>query len=226
MLFKTRGIVLSHIRYRETSIIVKIYTEAFGIQSYIVNSVRSKNSKPKIALYQPLTLLDLVVYHKDSVSIHRISEVKTDVPLFSIPFDFRKSCIGIFLTEVLVKTLKEETSNPSLFNFLHQSILTLDNLTKNFESFHLQFLLGLTVYLGFAPEKPGDIFEQVSRNRTIHERIHQILEDLFQSSYTISIPMSVHERRETLDLILKFFQINVENFGELKSVEVLKDLMS
>ena len=63
MLHKTKGIVISFVKYRETSIIVKIYTEAFGIQTYIENGVRSAKGKNKIALFQPLTLLDLVVYH-------------------------------------------------------------------------------------------------------------------------------------------------------------------
>jgi DNA repair protein RecO (recombination protein O) len=226
MLFKTLGIVLSHIKYRETSIIVKIYTEAFGIQSYVVNSVRSKNSKPKIALYQPLTLLDLVVYHKESQPIHRISEVKTDIPLATIPFDFKKSCIGIFLTEILVKTLKEENSNPALFTFLHQSILSLDNLTKNYENFHIQFLLGLANFLGFALETAGDLLEQVRKKNIGEERISEILELMLNSNYTMAIPISTTERREILELIIKFYQLNVENFGELKSIEVLKDLMS
>jgi DNA repair protein RecO (recombination protein O) len=75
MLHKTRGIALNYIRYRESSIIAKIYTEAFGIQSYIVNGVRSSKSKMnRIALFQPLTLLDMVVYHKSKeATIHRIS---------------------------------------------------------------------------------------------------------------------------------------------------------
>jgi DNA repair protein RecO (recombination protein O) len=51
MLHKTRGIALSYVKYRETSIIVRIFTRQFGIQSYIVNGVRSKSAKTKIALF-------------------------------------------------------------------------------------------------------------------------------------------------------------------------------
>ena len=92
MLQKTRGLVLSHIRYQETSIIVKIYTEELGLQSYIVNSVRTKSSKTnKIALFQPLTLLDLVVYYNEKKSINRISEQKCNYPFSSIPFNIVKS---------------------------------------------------------------------------------------------------------------------------------------
>ena len=49
MIFKTRGIVFRFTKFQETSIIVTIFTELFGLQSYIVNGVRSKSSKNKIA---------------------------------------------------------------------------------------------------------------------------------------------------------------------------------
>ena len=76
MLYKTRGIALSYIRYKESSIIARIFTETFGMQSYIVNGIRSKNAKTKIALFQPLTILDLVVYNNKKKDINRISERK------------------------------------------------------------------------------------------------------------------------------------------------------
>lgn len=225
MLFKTKGIVLNYIKYRESSIIVKIYTEAFGNQSYIVNSVRSKSAKPKIALYQPLTLLDLVVYHKESTPLHRISEIKIDIPLHSLPYDFKKTCIGMFLKEVLIKCLKEETANPDLFNFLNYSVLTLDNLEKGFENFHLQFLINLSNYLGFAPTSARDLFNELFQKNLYNKELEDLMNKLLESSYTASLSITNMERREILDLLLKFYELNVEGFRELKSVEVLKDLM-
>ena len=106
MLHKTKGIVLHFIRYSDTSIIAKIYTEAFGLQSYIVNGVRSKSAKNKIALFQPLTLLDLVVYHKENSTLQRISEMRCAEPYQSIPFKVHKSSIALFTAEILQKTLK------------------------------------------------------------------------------------------------------------------------
>src|SRR6188768_3165830 len=97
MLHKTRGIVFRFTKYGETSIIVNIFTELFGMQSYIVNGVRSKSSKNKIALYQPLTLLDLVVYHRDNANILRIKEIKCLYPYQFIPMDVRKSTIAMFV---------------------------------------------------------------------------------------------------------------------------------
>uniref|UniRef100_UPI0040478437 recombination protein O N-terminal domain-containing protein n=1 Tax=Roseivirga sp. TaxID=1964215 RepID=UPI0040478437 len=57
MLHTTRGIVLNYIKYGETPIIVRVFTEAFGVQSYIVNSARTAKGRGKMALYQPLSLL-------------------------------------------------------------------------------------------------------------------------------------------------------------------------
>ncbi|MFC0185163.1 DNA repair protein RecO [Pseudarcicella hirudinis] len=150
MLRKTKGIVINYIRYRETSIIVKIFTEEFGIQTFIENGVRSAKSKNKIALFQPLTLLDLVVYHKEGKDLHRISELKCLIPFQTLPFNIYKSSIALFITEILGKCMKEETGNISLFRFLLNSILWLDAAEDDFENFHLQFLIKLASFLGFS----------------------------------------------------------------------------
>ena len=101
MLHKTKGIVFRYTRYGETSIIVNIFTELFGLQSYIVNGVRSKSPKSKMALYQPLMLLDLVVYHKENAGIMRIKEVKSLYPYRTLFSDIYKSAVALFINEVL-----------------------------------------------------------------------------------------------------------------------------
>src|SRR6478752_6569477 len=107
MLHKTKGVVFRYTRYGETSIIVNIFTELFGLQSYIVNGVRSKSPKSKIALYQPLMLLDLVVYHKENAGIMRIKEVKSLYPYQTLFHDVYKSSVALFINEVLNKSVQE-----------------------------------------------------------------------------------------------------------------------
>ncbi|HEX4373990.1 MAG TPA: recombination protein O N-terminal domain-containing protein, partial [Puia sp.] len=66
-LYKTNGIVLRTVKYGETSVIVTIFTDLFGIQSYLVNGIRtsSKKMQSKINLFQPAAVLQLVVYHNE-----------------------------------------------------------------------------------------------------------------------------------------------------------------
>jgi len=230
MLHKTRGIVLNFIKYKETSIVTKIYTEVFGVQSYIVNSVRGggKKSKGKISLFQPLTLLDLVVYHKKATGLNRISEIKCLEPYQSIPYNFKKSGIALFITEVLSKCLKEEEGNEPLFEFLYHSLLVFDHLSGSYENFHLQFLLKLSRYLGFEPRSSDEVFDQV------HEYIGrpqgagdegQVLSQLIEEPFTQYVKSNNATRRLLLEELIKFYQLHVEGFTDLKSTTVLRELM-
>src|SRR6186713_1683387 len=97
MLQKTRGLVFRFTRYGETSIIVNIFTAQFGLQGYMVKGVRSRMSKGKIALFQPLTLLDLVVYHRENANLMHIREARCLHPYEHIYRDVRKTSIALFI---------------------------------------------------------------------------------------------------------------------------------
>ncbi len=230
MLHKTRGIVLNYVRYRETSIIVKIYTEDFGIQSYIINGVRSAKSKTnRIALFQPLTLLDLVVYHKNKEqTIHRLSEVKCSLPFRSLPFDFIKSSIALFITELLVKTLREEEANEALFHFLMEGIIHLEEAEAHFENFHLQFLAKFAFYLGFGAETVRDLEEQLTENLYPHKldaATREALQNFILMPYDYLTALDRQRRNKLLDTLIFYFKIHLEGLGEIKSLEVLRELM-
>src|SRR6187401_292767 len=149
MLHKTRGVVFRFTRYGETSIIVNIFTEMFGLQSYIVNGVRSASARNKIALYQPLTLLELIVYHRPNANINRIKEARCLHPYQTITSDVRKSAIALFLNELLNKTVKDESHAADLCTFMINSFVMLDAIDRNAENFHLFFMIRLSRLLGF-----------------------------------------------------------------------------
>ena len=48
MIQQTKGIVLSSVKYAESSIICRIYTEALGVQSFLINGVRKRMAKTPI----------------------------------------------------------------------------------------------------------------------------------------------------------------------------------
>ncbi|HSZ26101.1 MAG TPA: DNA repair protein RecO, partial [Cytophagaceae bacterium] len=161
MLQKTRGVVLGYIKYGDTSIISKIYTEEFGLQTYIVNGVRSKSSKNKIAMFQSLTLLDMVVYHKENREINRISEIKCNTVFHSIPFEQKKISIVVFLAELLGKTLKEHYHNKELFELIIHTIAYLDEVQEHYENLHLQFMIQLASFLGFSPGSVDELMQEI-----------------------------------------------------------------
>ncbi|HEY0742845.1 MAG TPA: DNA repair protein RecO [Chryseosolibacter sp.] len=222
MIHKTRGIVFRFTRYGETSIIVSIFTEAFGIQSYIINGVRSKSSKNKIALYQPLTLLNLVVYHREHANLERIKELHCFYPYQSLTVDIKKSTIAMFITELLNKTVKEESAAGSLFEFLVDALISIDKLGKNEENAHLIFMIKLSRYLGFGPQFSNEVLG----GRVADEKTELILQQLLTADFDNALLITNEQRRNLLDLLLKFYAEHLENFGELKSVQVLRDVLT
>ncbi len=238
MLHSTKGIVIHSIKYAETSIIVKVYTENFGIQSYLVKGIRNSKSKIKPGLFQPLTLLDLVVYHKPKQSLQTVKEIHLACPFKSIPFDIRKSSVALFINELVYKAIREEEANPDLFGFLWQTCLHLDETEESVSSYHLVFAIQLMQYLGILP----------NNNYSPGFPVFNLREGLFQASIpghphyldpeksklmsnlleSCEIPLNIkHEtRNQLLEIILLYYQLHLPGFRALQSHHILHDVLA
>lgn len=221
MLHKTRGIVFRFTKYGDTSIIVTIFTELFGLQTYIVNGVRSKSAKGKIALFQPLTLLDLVVYYKENANIKRIKELRCLHQYQTLQTDVRKSSIAMFINEVLNKTVKEESHALEQFEFMLNSLVSLDDQKKGFENFHLIFLIKLSRFLGFGAHHA----DEVLTGRLTGKEEEELLKKLILAEYGDTFVITQEQRRSLLEILLIFYSSHIDSLGEIRSVQVLKEVM-
>lgn len=215
MIIKTRGIVLSYSKYKDTSIIVRILTEDHGLHSFIVNNIRSARSKRSIGVFQPFSLLEVLSYWKDTSSIHRLSDVKIIQPLHRIQADIRKATLSLFLSEILLKIFHhEQTEQQATFAFVMDSILALEHMTEGVENFHLQFLLKLANYLGFG-------FEQAYQIAPKEVRDEPVIEMLQKEEYGIKVNIGGNQRFSILDSLLRFYQTQMEYISGIKSLKVL-----
>ncbi len=241
MLHKTRGIIFRATDYGESSVIVQIFTEKFGLQSYIINGAKKPKAKIGRNMLQPLHLLDLVVYHKNTGSVQRISELKNAPVLLSIPYDVIKSCIAIFLNEVLYKAVKQQSPDENLFDFIFSAIEWLDHQTESVANFHLVFLTRLTRYLGFYPDRymagNADYFdikngqftrykpESISYLSPPHtDNFRLVLQTSFEDMHLLKL--SNDERRYLVQKLLEYYAMHIEGFGNIKSADVLEEVLA
>ncbi len=222
MLQKTGGIVFRYIRFKETSIIATIFTRSYGVQSFIINGVRTKKPKISIALFQPLTLLEMVVYHKETANLQRISEVRCVSQYVSIPYNFKKSGIALFLSEMLYKVIRHESHPQEVFEFITTSLLSLDSLDERFENFHLQFLLKLTRYLGFYPQTATVLKEQLLHGETA---LGKEIDFLLNNGYSDYLTITNEQRRILLENIIDFYRIHIEGIGQIHSYKILHEVI-
>lgn len=241
MLYKTRGIVFKSTDYSESSLVVLVFTEKFGMQSYMVNGAKKPRAKIRQNMFQPLQLLEMVVYHKPSGNMQRIKELKNSPAFLQIPFNVSKSSIVFFLNEVLFKAVKQQDEDNALFGFVFHGIELLDSLEDGLSNFHLFFLLRLTQFLGFYPHQGdganADYFDlqtgSFSRVAPPHTFVLQppdtgywsmLLRGSFETLGNISIPAP--RRRVLLEKVLDYYRLHVDGFSEVKSHHVLEEVLS
>ena len=237
MIISSKAIVLKHFKYSENSIICKIYTEELGIKSYLVNNLRSKKGQNKIAWFQPLTLLDLVVYNKEKKQLQHIKEASCSQPLMTLHSQVYKSSMALFVAEILLKTIKEEEANVVQYAFVEHFIKTLDKTPSDYTDFHLIFMLHFTQYLGFYPKvesyTPHSYFDMIegkfSINRPLHATIiesdmacyfHALLNADYENSNTLKLNGKL--RNLLLENIIMYYKTHLEGIGTIHSAEVLK----
>jgi DNA repair protein RecO (recombination protein O) len=241
MLHKTRGIVFHTVKYGENGIVVKIFTESSGLQSYIINSVRSKKGKFKSSVFEPLSLVELVSEQKENRGLQRIKEIRTQPVFHSIPDDIVKSSILMFLNEVLYKSIQQQGHiDHPLFNFIFNSIQILDLETEIHPDFHLFFMVQLSRYLGFFPHgdfsddccyfdlKEGCFISSVdSPHYTLDKELSGLLFNLIQTDYDhlSQIKISSSKRRLLLNRLLVYFELHISSFRNMKTPEILHEVL-
>lgn len=239
MIYKTRGIVLHHIKYAETSVIATIYTEQFGRQSYMINGVRGKKSKIKANILQPLYLLNMEVYHKTTRDLQRVKELQHAYIFNSLPYDLKKSTLALFIAEILYQTLREQEPNPELFNYLYHSIQMLDIKNEGLTTFHIYFLLHLTKYLGFFPNNNFsaenqyfDLSKGIFTQRksmysdALSKKESEMLSRLlvFSDNQHENLKMNYPLRIGIIEKILKYYKLHHEGISSIKSFNILKEV--
>jgi DNA repair protein RecO (recombination protein O) len=243
MLHKTKGLVLRSVKYGESSLVVSIYTELFGMQSYMVNGVRTASAKQpyRANLFQPATILDLVVYQNDRSTLQRIKEFKWALIYNDIYRNIHKNTVALFITEVLQKCLNQPEANPELYEFLEDVFTQLDEgdqtVTANFP---LYFLVHLAHFFGFRLQDTYsvdntilDLHEGrfVSRRPQhagyLEDHLSEITSQILKTQHPgelKELQMNREQRKTLLDSYLRYYVFHQPGFGNLKSIPVLHAL--
>lgn len=235
----TKAIVLSALKYGDTSLIVKCYTQEEGVKTYLIRGVlKPKKSGLKAAYFQPLTQLRIVANHNNKNTLNSIKEVQVIHPYKTFHTDIVKQSVVLFLSEVLSNSIQEEEQNSALYEYLETAFIWLD-LHDSVANFHLLFLLNLTGFLGFYPDtsdinkKGFDLLDGVFSDN-IYEKNVISKNDFYQFKKLLGIifdtlenvTYSKVERQLVLQVIIQYFKLHLGNFRNPKSLQVLETVFS
>ncbi|PJJ74505.1 DNA replication and repair protein RecO [Thermoflavifilum aggregans] len=149
MLQKTRGIVLRAVKYGETSVVATVFTEELGVQSYLVNGVRSAGSaRMKAAAFQPGMILEMVVYHHARKSLQRISEIQYGYLYQKVLAEPVRAAIMLYMAELLLRVLQLPQPFRDLYDFTEKQLKWLDTTQGRVANMPLYFTLHLAAGMG------------------------------------------------------------------------------
>lgn len=231
----TNAIVLNSLKFGDTSLIVKCFTQQDGLKSYMVRGIlKAKKGGIKVAYFQPLTQVKIVANHNTKNTLNSIKEIQVFQPYQTIYQDVAKQSIAFFLSEVVSNVIQEEEANKELYAFLETSFHWLD-IHEKVANFHLIFLLKLTSFLGFYPdtsssEKNGfDLVEGCFTDKIYDKNV--ISGDvfmLFKKLLTITFENServLHtkdDRKKVLQILISYYKSHIDSFRNPKSLDVLE----
>ena len=231
----TKAIVLSSIKYGDSSLIVKFYTKELGLISCMLKGVlKSKKGKIKAAYFQPLTLLNAVFSYQEKRNLQGLKEAQVSVLYKTMHSDIIKQSIVMFLSEVLSGSIQEEESNMLLYEYLENSFLWLDS-HESISNFHLVFLMSLTKFLGFYPDtsntdkktfhlQEGAFIEEIKAKEIISGdeviQLKKLLGIKFDSIEIVNF--SKTQRQTLLQMLIRYFELHLHGFKIPKSLGVLE----
>jgi len=244
-LHKTKGLVLRTVKYGETSVIVSIFTELFGLQSYLVNGVRasSKKGTGKAVMFQPSAILEMVVYHNELKQLHRIKEFRWGHLYQHILSDVKKNAVAMYMVELLTKCLKQPEAHADLFHFVEDAFVHLDESKESVTAnFPLYFALHLPVFFGFRIHdnySAKNCFLDLQEGSFTDERpTHSYFLEEKQAAVTSQLlrtqrPEELEQiklnhdfRRTLLYQFEKYYAFHIQEFGTLRTLPVLKEILN
>ncbi len=145
---KTEAIVLKKMDFRDTSLIVTLFTRDFGKVKVVVKGVR-KESSSDLVHFEILNQLNVVFYEKKKTELHLLSESFLQDPMLSSRSSFRNLVFGAYLAELVDATFEPHQISKNIYDSFY---CTLKNMEKDvFYFWILYFELRFLKEVGWFP---------------------------------------------------------------------------
>lgn len=232
-----KAVVLQAIRHGDKKFIVKMYTRGHGLLTVAANIGKAGSSKIKPSGILPLSLIDAELIVKQNKEIHQLTEASCYYVATNIQGSITRLSIAQFLNEVLLKTLKEQSANANLYEFIETCLKYLNDADESI-NLHLYFLSELTKYLGFEPQnnysaalpyfdcREGRFSAAALTMPLGLTKEDSLLFSEFLKVNSLETPISNRQRQLLLEILLAYYKLHIPGFSDVRSLDVLREVIS
>jgi len=237
MFITTKGIVLRAYPFKDNNCIAKVFTEDYGLVSFIV-----KKTKTQIILSQPLTVAEITYRKPKNKELFYVKETHVDYVYNTIMFNHVKLQCAIVLCDILNKCLNE--ANPSIYKFLIDSFKWLDGIDNLSVGFDSLFLIKFCEHHGISPftnieqkleQKQLNILEgrfvpvinKSDDSNIVPLKESMALYNLSKLNYDNLSDYNISENtnESIFNYLILYLSTHLTELKSIKSIKLLKDLV-
>jgi len=227
----TRCVFLQSIKQSATSLVLRVYSNQYGVCSYLYKGSQGKGRNVPLV---PLAVYELVAPPFDG-KLKVIKTISLDVQL-PIPHVGPLSAgQALFISEAMVKCLSEEPPSSSFFDYLCQLAVLLGS-NASVPDLHVSFLVQTAALTGILPDaESGNFFDlregQFCTTMPMHgdvidgddTRIFRQCLSLGAFGAQAQLPNRL-VRMQATRLWLRYLKTHLAGMGHIKSLDVLEEI--
>ena len=237
MIRKTEAIVLNTRKFGDSSLICTLYTKLYGRKNFLIKGYRSAKSQKRHSYFQPMSIIEVVFYHKEGRELQLITESASRHYFHRLQTDPLRITLGMVVVEMFYLSVREEAErNDALFGFLASVLVTLDEWEDKLIHVFIWFMLHLTRYLGFFPRQEEALDAEVPLYFDLREGLFQSAPSARASDVLLrdfstmnllecrDLRFSNADKKEMVSSLLQYYQLHVEGFRVPESLKILEQV--
>ncbi len=237
MFVATRALVLHKTKYADNGMVVKLFTQKFGTQTFIIKNAYSAKNKRLLPLFSPLSMLEIQFDDRKINQLMYFKEVTCYYQYQDLPYNMIKSSLLLFYTELLYRLLYDAGIDEQLYVFLENYLQDLDHSDGVRADAHISFMLQMSRILGFAPNDNWDaqhpffsiehssfVINRYDEETVLSQEASEVLSQMMNG--TLPSPAVKPIRKELLSGMIRYFQRHNEQIRKIESVAILTEMMS
>ena len=224
MKIKTHAFVLKTTIFKESSLIIRLFTREKGKSTYIVKAAMRQKS-PSKAIYQQLNEVEIDYSHHPKKQIHPVYSVKLVEDWENICKDLKKTVLCTSMLEIIDKSYDEEISDIETYDILKQVMSYFDSNSSNLNNAFYYFILHFLKNSGYnildAKKHPIILRFQQKNSNILND-----LNSIFDLNLNEMHESEKNPKYEKLIMTRFMSELVRYHFPDVKSFKVAKDLFS
>lgn len=214
MKVSAKGFVLGRVAYSESSMVLKCFTQHYGLKSFLLQGAKKRFAH----LIQPLSPIEFNFNLKNPEQLAKMYDPFVFYQASDIPFNNLKTSLIFFQYEVLSNVLIDGQIDEVLFHFLSEEYRFLDR-----ETFHPNYLIfwlfQLITLLGFDPT-------ELDTEETLNQNVNFTLSKLNYRTKGewLNLRIQKNDRQKLIQGLLAYYHLKIPNFSVIKSFDVYQSI--